>query len=263
MASLVSNPARMMPSNATSTTTPKSTILRGKTGCLSCRRRRKKCDERKPTCRACERNALICGWPDKISRPITQIDTVPPSTREYTSSKIGMQINLSSDQSDVEAGDNTAPPLPPVRCTELITEHVLPTSLSLKYTDFLSLRVLDHPQSRNLFEYYFYRTAKIMSPCQESNPFLDRVLPIAMANDLVMQSLLVLSGIHQAEANLLEVSSVTWTHYTQAIKRLKLSLTKRYNGDETLIVPLLITTLVFFFVEVRLSGEASQLRLFH
>lgn len=36
---------------------------RSVTGCLSCRRRRKKCDEAKPTCRACIRNFLECIWP--------------------------------------------------------------------------------------------------------------------------------------------------------------------------------------------------------
>lgn len=38
-------------------------IPRSKTGCLTCRRRKKKCDERHPTCTACHRNALDCTWP--------------------------------------------------------------------------------------------------------------------------------------------------------------------------------------------------------
>ncbi len=35
-------------------------IVRSKTGCFTCRRRRKKCDERKPGCWNCERNRLQC-----------------------------------------------------------------------------------------------------------------------------------------------------------------------------------------------------------
>lgn len=84
-----------------------------------------------------------------------------------------------------------------------------------------------------------------------------------MANELVMQSLLVLGGIHHAEASLLEVCSVTWTHYAQAIKGLKVNLTKFDAGDDTLVVPLLIATLVLFFVEVRLSCAASLLKSLH
>lgn len=36
---------------------------RTRTGCLTCRRRRKKCDERRPRCVGCERNHLLCSWP--------------------------------------------------------------------------------------------------------------------------------------------------------------------------------------------------------
>lgn len=38
---------------------------RTRTGCLTCRGRRKRCDERKPTCLACERNKLRCTWHKK------------------------------------------------------------------------------------------------------------------------------------------------------------------------------------------------------
>ncbi|EED17350.1 C6 finger domain protein, putative [Talaromyces stipitatus ATCC 10500] len=37
--------------------------LRTLTGCLQCRRRRKKCDETKPACAGCRRNGLYCQWP--------------------------------------------------------------------------------------------------------------------------------------------------------------------------------------------------------
>lgn len=36
---------------------------RTRTGCLTCRKRRKKCTEEKPNCRACVRNHLTCIWP--------------------------------------------------------------------------------------------------------------------------------------------------------------------------------------------------------
>ncbi|KAE8371339.1 hypothetical protein BDV26DRAFT_276303 [Aspergillus bertholletiae] len=40
---------------------------RSKDGCHTCRRRRKKCDEEKPTCLACQRNKLTCLWPSEAS----------------------------------------------------------------------------------------------------------------------------------------------------------------------------------------------------
>ncbi|KAH7413827.1 hypothetical protein DE146DRAFT_8670 [Phaeosphaeria sp. MPI-PUGE-AT-0046c] len=38
--------------------------LRGKTGCLSCRNGRKKCDERTPTCKRCSLAGRVCEWPN-------------------------------------------------------------------------------------------------------------------------------------------------------------------------------------------------------
>ncbi|CAG8377696.1 unnamed protein product [Penicillium salamii] len=43
-------------------------LLRVRTGCLSCRARKKKCDEEKPICMGCTRNRLQCRWPDDRSR---------------------------------------------------------------------------------------------------------------------------------------------------------------------------------------------------
>lgn len=45
---------------------PVATKRRCKTGCLTCRRRKKKCDENTVDgkCQACQRNFLECSWPD-------------------------------------------------------------------------------------------------------------------------------------------------------------------------------------------------------
>lgn len=45
--------------NPTTASTPHS---RSRTGCQICRRRKKKCDEARPTCGGCQRNSLLCEW---------------------------------------------------------------------------------------------------------------------------------------------------------------------------------------------------------
>lgn len=54
-------------------------IVRTKTGCFTCRRRRKKCDERKPTCRNCERNRLECEGYQTPRRWQTNAVTAKPA----------------------------------------------------------------------------------------------------------------------------------------------------------------------------------------
>ncbi|KAI9841666.1 MAG: hypothetical protein M1837_000460 [Sclerophora amabilis] len=40
---------------------------RSKTGCITCRRRKKKCDETKPQCLNCQKNAVVCeGYPERV-----------------------------------------------------------------------------------------------------------------------------------------------------------------------------------------------------
>lgn len=52
--------------------------LRTKTGCLTCRSRRKKCDEQRPVCVSCIKSQRICEWPassdliDRRNRPHPQ-----------------------------------------------------------------------------------------------------------------------------------------------------------------------------------------------
>lgn len=47
---------------------------RSKAGCLACRQRRKKCDEKRPRCTGCWRNMLECTWPDAHQSGCTDSD---------------------------------------------------------------------------------------------------------------------------------------------------------------------------------------------
>lgn len=50
----------------TAINTSKITKGRSKTGCITCRKRKKKCDEAKPRCMNCEKNAVVCeGYHEK------------------------------------------------------------------------------------------------------------------------------------------------------------------------------------------------------
>ena len=64
-----------MPEDASS---PPAAAKRVRTGCLTCRRRRRKCDERKPTCLKCEEKSLACHYGVNLSFRGANAKTVGP-----------------------------------------------------------------------------------------------------------------------------------------------------------------------------------------
>ena len=86
---------------------------RARTGCLTCRRRRKKCDERKPRCAGCLRNHLSCEWPAALLLPGRQ-ERIPI---RQSNCKVHMccaspktTISLTSFQAGVKSDERRAQP---------------------------------------------------------------------------------------------------------------------------------------------------------
>ncbi len=109
---------------------------------------------------------------------------------------------------------------------------------------------LAHPTSRILFEYYYHKTASHVSAHpQNFNPFIKQLMPWAVSNDLILQSLLAWSGSHLSIIST-EVKETTCLHYAQAIRGIKYGLTKHAAGEEDVVMQLLISTLMLCFIEV-------------
>ncbi|KAF2759948.1 hypothetical protein EJ05DRAFT_499138 [Pseudovirgaria hyperparasitica] len=53
-------PKKEISASSASSAQPKPTAGRSKTGCRTCRRRKKKCDEGKPGCESCKKNSVVC-----------------------------------------------------------------------------------------------------------------------------------------------------------------------------------------------------------
>lgn len=71
---------------------------RSVTGCLSCRRRRKKCDESRPSCKACSRNFLECVWPHRNVKQRLNISLSNNKKQKhhplFQQRKLGYRFNL-------------------------------------------------------------------------------------------------------------------------------------------------------------------------
>lgn len=74
-------------------------ITRVKTGCLTCRGRKKKCDEQKPICRGCARNYFTCRWPTSTQR------TTKSQKRSQCTNSINIRISKSPNSSEHRGGN--------------------------------------------------------------------------------------------------------------------------------------------------------------
>ncbi|KAK0763523.1 hypothetical protein N5P37_002900 [Trichoderma harzianum] len=77
-------------------------MLRVRTGCFTCRSRKKKCDETKPACSGCKRNKLVCNWPargDETSNRRVEVTHNNNDIRRVgdVNSNSGSRKNRSSD----------------------------------------------------------------------------------------------------------------------------------------------------------------------
>ena len=89
----------------------KAQIRRVQTGCLMCKKRKKKCDEQKPSCGDCERLHLDCSWPAKRGRTNSNKQRVESTSLPETTPWQMEGVD--------EAGILTDFDLPPLSCSFL------------------------------------------------------------------------------------------------------------------------------------------------
>lgn len=230
-----------MPTNCP---THRPRVTRVKTGCVCCRLRRKKCDERKPVCTGCDRNKLLCSWTsiqsvrrtshlgwgtplefgEHVSRVGVDSSCTPAGPKD---GKIGMQH---SPQTIPPSGKPVIPP------TEKDTTSMMHTSLTLgpRFSEMFSTASLKDPASRILFEHYIDNTSHLLSVIRgPENPFIICVLPLAQADSMIMDSVLAVSGAHLCHASSgSDIKLASSTHYALLLRQFKHSLTQMVSGTD-------------------------------
>jgi hypothetical protein len=212
---------------------------RSRSGCLSCRRRKKKCDETKPICAACLRNALNCVWPD--TSPLTAAPEVVSTTPQLQTQTFSARPVPASDAWALTIGARRD--LPTVTIPASLSNFPL---LGSAASGSETWRLLDH---------YLKDTANRLACLQDSeNPFLHTILPVALGDELIMNSILALSGVHMMQRlpqlNL-EMQSLTWSRYTRALQQLRLALSETIDGSNVDAAwRALLVVLIFYLLEV-------------
>lgn len=238
---------------------PKSLISRTRTGCIGCRLRRKKCDEQRPFCRGCLRNGLLCTWPDDnpgraaelLSRKKTTV--VKKYTVQSSSNIGGWELSGAAGRYPHHTEGNDASRMQPASPAfdSQIMGILGSIHQSLCFQPLHGKSNLSQPMSRVLFDHYIHRTTKILSVFQGAiNPFLVKLLPIAMSHDLVLQSLLAFSGVHYNYLNGTLPCQTSLLHYGIALKQVKHGLTSIAQGEQTIALPLLAAALILCTLEV-------------
>lgn len=213
---------------------------RGKTGCLCCRARRKKCDERRPICVGCERNFLVCSWPPLPTAPRRRRRVITSPTRNATR----------NDEAHSESpGHGSVTPNHEVGTSNrIVSRPPIRLAPPLRNTSIL----LKQPMQQQLYQHYLRKTAHSISSFHDhTNPFITYILPIAESDDMVLQAILALSGaqLSNQTSTSRDMKVIASTHYTLALRGLKFGITEYTNGQEV-VIPLLSATLLMCLVEV-------------
>lgn len=233
---------------------------RSRTGCLCCRLRKKKCDERQPTCVACERNYLLCNWPP--ANPEKERRGVRAGSNASKAKDANSKVKINPENR--QRGLSSAPP--DEADTQLITtgstsmastrtnHHSSGSSGQIPSPVVFNDIYVASPAQQQLYQNFLKKTANTLSGWQDdANPFINYIIPMAASDDLISQSVLTLSGCHlfYSETDALTDTRL-WssTHETLLIRGLKFGIT-RYANNQDNSLSLLISTLLLCLKEVR------------
>ncbi|EEA25088.1 C6 finger domain protein, putative [Talaromyces marneffei ATCC 18224] len=222
-------------------------ITRGRTGCLVCRLRRKKCDEDKPICRGCARNSLICRWPspqnEKFHSDATSWRQTLPAVAEQPHSA----------REDWIPGSHTSNPTkrPPT-----YTVGRLLCGLSSKP------KLLQTEVGSHLFQHFLELVAlKLSSRNDPENPWLNLFVPLAMADDLIMSTLLALGGASLCTYSRHALKQAC-TFYAVILRSMKHRMTELVQGNFSHLVNTLVTAIALSIFETMI-GDSRGVLLYH
>ncbi|CZR46053.1 uncharacterized protein FPRO_11500 [Fusarium proliferatum ET1] len=191
---------------------------RTKTGCLTCRSRKKKCDETKPQCSACRRNGLGCSWLQDKQTAALQLQ---PRSETFAHPNHNNRL------------------------------------LGSKACSLTNVSLL-------LLQHYTFETAVILPAGKPSiNPFISFVLPPAEADDVIMHSVLAVSGAHLSFRlqDATDVEMATLNHYILAIRGVQEVIGAGQVIDKSDVLRLLLAISFLSQYEILMSTPNPNLYL--
>ncbi|KAI8691267.1 hypothetical protein NCS56_00118700 [Fusarium sp. Ph1] len=223
---------------------------RSRNGCLTCRSRRKKCNEERPRCIGCRRNYLECNWPVEQDHRTSS----PPSPRQQD-----------PGQSDLALHSQDFLTSPSGEIVSRAAEAEKPVKESLWTISFGSFTHLTRsctltPESPLLLQHYLTTTATMLPMPANENAFITEIIPAASVDDLLMHSVLVVSGAHMnfEDGSDGAAQKATLCHYSSLIRLLRVEFSELQASDIRKLVRLLLILVILCHFEAisGVNGEA-------
>ncbi|CAF3476078.1 unnamed protein product [Fusarium graminearum] len=195
--------------------TPK--FKRTRTGCRTCRLRRKKCGEQRPVCEGCRRNHLLCSWPGKLA---SRAERDPePEAEPHASCTIAR---------------------PP---RDQATPQVLPTTSLPTFSTFVHQRSEtgsrdEIGKAKALLQHYICSTASRLTTAK-GNVYLSLVIPFAEQHWDIMHAILAISASHLSYTDPAYVYPAK-SHYAVALRAAKNHITTVSHGEREEAIRLLV-----------------------
>lgn len=228
---------------------------RTKYGCITCRRRKKKCDEVKPRCAGCKRNDLQCCWAEE-----SPLETSPSGSANQACS-----ISLQEEALSIAArdGQNAVFNLDADDLERPVIEDAELTWHPAMHCYLASIRPALFTPHSTLFLRHYITTTGVMLPMPlTSNAFLETVLPLACKDDMLMHSVLALGGAHMScdrtMSSMQQVRDSMLRHYIWTIHQVRKELASFDTQNYAKTIRLVLVLMLLCHVEVRILTASSS-----
>lgn len=233
---------------------PKPKFTRSRTGCLTCRARRKRCGEQKPVCDGCVRNCLLCAWPAAIKLPHQADGDVRKSRSNRYRANAGRITTTCSSQpyhaSQGHLSNRTLSPTAESDAAKLLQLPMTPSSWPNLRHDVRAQEFLQH---------FLECTApKLVTVAMPENPFINYLLPLAYRDEKILHAILALSASHRSFNDPAAVS-IARNHYAISLRAAKYQVTKVAQGMCHDLLPFLALLLTLAQFEVGSEDILSSL----
>ncbi|CRK37336.1 hypothetical protein BN1708_001374 [Verticillium longisporum] len=224
---------------------------KSRTGCVECKRRRVKCNEERPTCKACHRHGVSCVY---FEQPLPRGRATVVGSTSHTSSihPVTSTDNGQPAPSPVESHLNTGSHGP-----SPATVSPFSTTTSASHGDAPSFTLHD----LGLLHHWTVSTSSLLITHPKFAPIWQITVPeIATQHEFLMHGILCLSALHLAHEKKLTKSSFVReaaAHHTLAIQGFNQAISEMDEANSEALFAFASLNIICTFSLTRQLGEEA------